>query len=640
MLASRIFFFSFFCFFSLCLSNSPYSDISTLLSFKASVTGSSDSLSSWVNSTDPCFDSWGGVTCNPSTHRVIKLVLEDLDLTGAAEVLSRLTELRLLSLKNNLLSSSNLNLSSWPHLKHLYLSHNRFTGTFPSGVSSLRHLRRVDLSHNAFEGEIPMAELTRLPYLLTLRLEDNRFTGTLYSLNSSSQSILDFNVSNNQLSGQIPAWMSRFGGSSFARNKNLCGRPLPSDCSNRTVEPEQPPRSRTRSSRVVTVIVIVIFDAVAILVAVVTVTWCCYRRKRRSLRNGGGGVHKEVVKKRGNRKGDYGGARDGGDVEEMVMFEGCNKGFRNVGDLLKSSAELLGKGCVGPTYKVVLDGGDVVAVKRIRERKKKREVDEWLGVIGGLRHSNIVSIRAYCNGKDELFLVYDYLPHGSLHSLLHGSRGPGRMPVDWNKRLKLASDSAKGLAFLHGYNKVHLFHGHLSSSNIVVDQSGNACISDIGVHQLFHTPFFINDAYNAPELKFNNNNNYSQRKFWQRCDVYSFGVVLLEILTGKMAKGDGELGIVKWVQMMGQDESAWEVFDFELIMDKEMEEEMRALLQVALLCLAPLPKDRPNMSIVHRMIEDIRTKGSIDGCANSIMNNISSDSSPSQSENTYNFTNS
>lgn len=103
------------------------------------------------------------------------------------------------------------------------------------------------------------------------------------------------------------------------------------------------------------------------------------------------------------------------------MFEGCNKGFRNVGDLLKSSAELLGKGCVGATYKVVLDGGDVVVVKRIRERKKKREVDEWLRVIGGLRHSNIVSIRAYCNGKDELFLVYDYLPHGSLHSLLHGT---------------------------------------------------------------------------------------------------------------------------------------------------------------------------------------------------------------------------
>lgn len=227
-----------------------------------------------------------------------------------------------------------------------------------------------------------------------------------------------------------------------------------------------------------------------------------------------------------------------------------------------------------------------------------------------------------------------------IFTLTAGSRGPGRMPVDWNKRLKLASDSAKGLAFLHGYNKAHLFHGHLSSSNIVVDQLGNACISDIGVHQLFHTPFFINDAHNAPELKLNNNNNYSQRKFWQRCDVYSFGVVLLEILTGKMAKGDGELGIVKWVQMMGQDESAWEVFDFELIMDKEMEEEMRALLQVALLCLAPLPKDRPNMSIVHRMIEDIRTKGSIDGCANSIMNNISSDSSPSQSENTYNFTNS
>lgn len=117
--------------------------------------------------------------------------------------------------------------------------------------------------------------------------------------------------------------------------------------------------------------------------------------------------------------------------------------------------------------------------------------------------------------------------------------------------------------------------------------------------------------------------------------MYSFGVILLEILTGKMPTGEGETSLVRWVQRVRREEWTWEVFDFELYRCKEMEEEMVALMQVALLCLAPLPKDRPKMSMVVRMIEDIRTKGST---PNSLLNAISSDSSPSLSENTINFT--
>ncbi|KAJ6743437.1 hypothetical protein OIU85_017394 [Salix viminalis] len=92
-----------FFFFSSSLS-SP--DFNTLLSFKSSLLDSSNALSTWVNSTNPCTDSWLGVTCNPATHRVTKLVLENLNLTGSIDALSQLTQLRLLSLKRNHLSSA------------------------------------------------------------------------------------------------------------------------------------------------------------------------------------------------------------------------------------------------------------------------------------------------------------------------------------------------------------------------------------------------------------------------------------------------------------------------------------------------------------------------------------------------------
>ncbi|KAF2304338.1 hypothetical protein GH714_030200 [Hevea brasiliensis] len=500
------------------------------------------------------------------------------------------------------------------------------------------------------KGKSPTVAVTtsskcEVTHLLTLRLEANSFAGTIDFVNPLSSSILEFNVSNNHLSGKIPAWLTRFPASSFSGNDHLCGEPLRSECSNQTVrsQPVQSSSSVTEKKRSKWVVFMIVgIDTAAIVAAIATITCCCYYRR---IRNSGN--HGEVIERKdglhpqigGYYYGGAGGRREG---EEMVVFEGC-KSFNGVDDLLKSSAELLGKGSIGATYKVEMNGGDVLVVKRVKERRRKREVSGWLRVIGGLRHGNIASLRAYYNSKDEMLLVYDYLPNGSLQSLLHGNRGPGRTPLDWATRLKIASGSVKGLAFLHGYNKAKLFHGNLTSSNILVDQFGNACISEICLRQLLHSPSPLsNNSYKAPELMPNNNNSvgHGNGKFTQKCDVYSFGVILLEILTGKMPNCEGEKSLVRWVQRVWREEWTWEVFDFELYRCKEMEEEMMALMQVALLCLAPLPRDRPKMSMVHRMIEDIRTKGARQGgigSPNSILNDLSSDSSPSVSENTINF---
>ena len=59
---------------------------------------------------------------------------------------------------------------------------------------------------------------------------------------------------------------------------------------------------------------------------------------------------------------------------------------------------------------------------------------------------------------------------------------------------------------------------------------------------------------------------------------------------------------------------------------------MMAVLQLALLCVAQVPKDRPKMSMVHRTIEDIRMRGGREVGAKSIFNDLSFDSSPSPSK--------
>jgi serine/threonine protein kinase len=83
---------------------------------------------------------------------------------------------------------------------------------------------------------------------------------------------------------------------------------------------------------------------------------------------------------------------------------------------------MLGKGTLGTVYKAVLDDGSVVAVKRLKEVQigGKREFEQRMEVLGKLRHSNIVSLKAYYFARDEKLLVFDYMVNGSLFWLLHG----------------------------------------------------------------------------------------------------------------------------------------------------------------------------------------------------------------------------
>lgn len=182
----------------------------------------------------------------------------------------------------------------------------------------------------------------------------------------------------------------------------------------------------------------------------------------------------------------------------------------------------------------------------------------------------------------------------SIYRLVSGNRGPGRTPLDWATRIKIALGAAKGLSFLHESSKSNISHQHLTSSNILIAEDGNALVSDFAIHQLLPPPTLDSSAQDMA------------KRDSLKCDVYGFGTVLLEILTGR-TQGEGGMDLVKWVQMV--EEWSFEVFDFELLRCKQMEDEMAALLQVALLCLTPDAKQRPKMTTVVKMIEDINKRG-------------------------------
>lgn len=96
----------------------------------------------------------------------------------------------------------------------------------------------------------------------------------------------------------------------------------------------------------------------------------------------------------------------------------------SIEQLMRASAELLGRGNVGTTYKAVVDGRLIMTVKRLDAGKtaitSSEEFEKHMEMLGVLRHPNLVPVRAYFQAKGERLVIYDYQPNGSLFNLVHG----------------------------------------------------------------------------------------------------------------------------------------------------------------------------------------------------------------------------
>lgn len=112
----------------------------------------------------------------------------------------------------------------------------------------------------------------------------------------------------------------------------------------------------------------------------------------------------------------------GGVTKKLVFFgNGIGGKMFDLEELLRASAEVLGKGTFGTAYKAVLEMGTVVAVKRLKDViLGEVEFKEKIEAVGAMEHENLVPLRAYYFSRDEKLLVFDYMPMGSLSAFLHG----------------------------------------------------------------------------------------------------------------------------------------------------------------------------------------------------------------------------
>ncbi|GAB4852242.1 hypothetical protein Ancab_016434 [Ancistrocladus abbreviatus] len=622
----------------LCLSDksSLPSDASALLDFKSKA-DLHNALHFTPNTTSSSsFCEWPGVEC--SNDKVVRLVLEGLNLTGifSPNTLSRLNQLRVLSLRNNSLTGPIPDLSPLLNLKALFLDHNSFTGSLAPSISSLHRLKTLDLSYNNLTDRLP-TWLTQLDRLNYLRLEFNSFNGSIPPLNQSALSI--FNVSGNNLSGPIPVTpvLASFGASSYTLNPGLCGVIIHKECRPRipffgptaaeapTASP--PPlglghneqllgtdvsQKKHRSNGVIWGFSAGVFVIIGTLLCFIVAMRRNTNRDRdvgdrmdlESVATADAAV--EVMRTEEEREEKVKRVQEQG-TKMMKVAEAGKSGslvfcageaqLYSLDQLMRASAEMLGRGSVGATYKAVLDNRLIVCVKRLDSNKivgaGKEVFERHMESVGGLRHPNLVPLRAYFQAKDERLLVYDYQPNGSLYSLIHGSKSARAKPLHWTSCLKIAEDVAQGLSYIH--QAWRLVHGNLKASNVLLGSDFEACITDYCLAALADSSAFNDPTsswYRAPEIRKSTHQSPTSKS-----DVYAFGVLLLELLTGKPPSQHPNLtpkDTVKWVGAMRD------------VDDSVEENRLAMMLEVAIACSMASPEQRPTMWQVLKMLQEIK----------------------------------
>jgi hypothetical protein len=263
-----------------------------------------------------------------------------------------------------------------------------------------------------------------------------------------------------------------------------------------------------------------------------------------------------------------------------------------------SKDQLLGSGGFGKVYRGILSNNSEIAVKCVNHDSKQglREFMAEISSMGRLQHKNLVQMRGWCRKSNELMLVYDYMPNGSLDRYIFHK--PKKL-LNWQQRRQVLADVAEGLNYLHhGWDQV-VVHRDIKSSNILLDSDMRGRLGDFGLAKLYSHNEVPNTTrvvgtlgYLAPEL-------VTMAVATSASDIYSFGVVILEVACGRrpieMGSTEEEDSVlIDLVRDLHAKGKAVEAAD-ERMKGEFVVEEMEMVLKLGLVCCHPDPQRRPSM---------------------------------------------
>ena len=281
--------------------------------------------------------------------------------------------------------------------------------------------------------------------------------------------------------------------------------------------------------------------------------------------------------------------------------------YRDLRKATKNFSQKLGEGGFGTVFRGTLPNSTAIAVKKIRSVEQgEKQFRAEVRTIGAIQHVNLLRLRGFCAEASKRFLVYDYMPKGSLES--HLFQEVSKI-LDWNTRYHIAIGIARGLAYLHENCIDCIIHCDIKPENILLDAEYDPKVADFGLAKVIGRNFSRvlttmrgTRGYLAPEW-------ISGEAVTSKVDVFSYGKLLFEIISGRRNINMLDEEICNYfparvAKAINKGEDLLTLLDFKLEGDANMEELTRAC-KVASWCIQDDPRDRPTMGNVVKILEGL-----------------------------------
>ncbi|CAB4272467.1 unnamed protein product [Prunus armeniaca] len=424
----------------------------------------------------------------------------------------------------------------------------------------------LNLSSSGLTGEIA-ASISNLTMIQSLNLSNNNLTGPIPEFLSKFQNLTVLNLEKNKFTGSVPVGL-------IERKNN--GFLLLSLCDNPHLSGNGSCKLKKKHNFIIPIVVPTAGISILLLVAV-AIWWWSLKRNRQE-----GG---DVIDEKASPHGSLESTKRQFTYSEILMM---TNNFERV----------LGKGGFGTVYHGYMEHTQV-AIKMLSASSVQgfQQFRAEVNLLMRVHHKNLTGLVGYCNDETNVGLVYEYMANGNLLNHLSDSRSS---ILTWEDRLRIATDAAQGLEYLHCGCKPPIMHRDVKSTNILLNENFQAKISDFGLSRNFPT----NDGTHASSILagtpgYLDPEFYLSNRLNEKSDVYSFGVVLLEIITSRpvLMRTHERIHISQWVGLMLANG------DINSIVDPRLEGNFNTnsvwkAVEIAMACVSVNAIKRPSMSQV------------------------------------------
>ncbi|KAM0909174.1 hypothetical protein ACQ4PT_014954 [Festuca glaucescens] len=286
------------------------------------------------------------------------------------------------------------------------------------------------------------------------------------------------------------------------------------------------------------------------------------------------------------------------------------------------------------------DDDKVIIVKKLHKDALKVSLmssiqEAWK--VMALKHENIVQLVGYCSETNkklvkydktyiptditETLLRYEYLPNGSLHQNLFGSKvsawdsSSAKHGIDWDTRFKIINGICRGIHFLNKLD-IPIIHMDLNPRNIWLDESfvpkiGNfdfsTCFGQEQPETLIEdlTPY----AYMAPEFLY-------RGVFLEKSNIYSLGLIIMGITTREKNSPENELlSGRRYIDRIRQEWIPEHIVSIYNTLGADSLQQVKMCIDLSLECMETDPARRPSIDSIVDKLNEIRSRWSSEAYA-------------------------